>query len=47
MTIIEGAKGITIIDPLLSAEPAKEGLELYFKNRGKTGGGHSVHPQPC
>ncbi|HCE8951727.1 TPA: MBL fold metallo-hydrolase [Raoultella ornithinolytica] len=35
MTIIEGAKGITIIDPLLSAEPAKEGLELYFKNRGK------------
>nr|VUD30988.1 hydrolase [Raoultella sp. NCTC 9187] len=35
MTIIEGDKGITIIDPLLSAEPAKEGLDLYYANRGK------------
>lgn len=35
MTIVEGEKGITIIDPLLSAEPAKEGLELYYANRGK------------
>ena len=35
MTIIEGEKGITVIDPLLSEEPAREGLELYFKNRGK------------
>ncbi|MRS14919.1 MBL fold metallo-hydrolase [Enterobacteriaceae bacterium RIT691] len=35
MTIIEGKKGITVIDPLLSAEPAKVALDLYYKNRGK------------
>ncbi|MGU3414136.1 alkyl/aryl-sulfatase [Enterobacteriaceae bacterium C34A] len=35
MTIIEGDKGITIIDPLLSAEPAKAALDLYYKNCGK------------
>ena len=35
MTIIEGEKGITVIDPLLSAEPAKEGMDLYYANRGK------------
>lgn len=35
MTIIEGKKGITVVDPLLSAETAKEGLELYYKHRGK------------
>lgn len=35
MTIVEGKEGITIVDPLLSEEPAREGLELYFKNRGK------------
>ncbi|MCM7271676.1 MBL fold metallo-hydrolase [Enterobacter hormaechei] len=35
MTIIEGEKGITVIDPLLSAEPAKEVLDLYYANRGK------------
>ena len=35
MTIIEGKSGITIVDPLLSEEPAREGLELYFKQRGK------------
>ena len=35
MTIIEGEKGITVIDPLLSAEPAKEALDLYYANRGK------------
>ena len=35
MTIIEGKKGITVIDPLLSAEPAKEAMDLYYANRGK------------
>ncbi|MCS2148169.1 alkyl/aryl-sulfatase [Scandinavium manionii] len=35
MTIIEGNEGITIVDPLISAETAKVGLELYYKNRGK------------
>jgi len=34
MTIIEGKEGITVIDPLVSAETAKVGMDLYFKNRG-------------
>ncbi|MEC5386643.1 alkyl sulfatase dimerization domain-containing protein [Uliginosibacterium sp. H3] len=35
MTIIEGKTGITIVDPLVSSETAKVGIDLYFKNRGK------------
>jgi len=35
MTIIEGKTGITVIDPLVSAETAKVGMDLYFQNRGK------------
>lgn len=35
MTIIEGKSGLTIVDPLVSAETAKVGMELYYKNRGK------------
>ena len=35
MTIIEGTAGITVVDPLVSAETAKVGMDLYFKNRGK------------
>lgn len=35
MTIIEGKTGITVIDPLVSAETAKVGLDLYYKERGK------------
>lgn len=35
MTIIEGAEGITIVDPLISTETAKIGLDLYYKNRGQ------------
>ena len=35
MTIIEGKEGITIVDPLVSAETAKVGMELYYKNRDK------------
>ena len=34
MTIIEGKAGITVVDPLVSAETAKVGMDLYFKNRG-------------
>ncbi|WP_203529973.1 alkyl/aryl-sulfatase, partial [Ensifer canadensis] len=34
MTIIEGTEGITIVDPLVSAETAKVAIDLYFKNRG-------------
>ena len=33
MTIIEGTKGLIIIDPMISAETAKAGLDLYYKNR--------------
>jgi len=35
MTIIEGDEGITIVDPLVSAETAKIGLDLYYKTRGE------------
>lgn len=31
MTIIEGKEGITVVDPLVSAETAKVGMELYYK----------------
>jgi alkyl sulfatase BDS1-like metallo-beta-lactamase superfamily hydrolase len=35
MTIIEGETGITIVDPLVSAETAKAALALYRANRGE------------
>ncbi len=35
MTIIEGDAGITIVDPMISVETARVGLDLYFKHRGK------------
>ncbi|MDQ8050849.1 alkyl sulfatase dimerization domain-containing protein [Luteibacter sp.] len=35
MTIIEGKEGITVVDPLISQETAKVGLELYYSKRGK------------
>lgn len=35
MTIIEGAQGITVVDPLISAETAKVALDLYYTKRGK------------
>ena len=35
MTIIEGDEGVTIVDPMISAETAKVGLELYYKHRGQ------------
>jgi len=34
MTIIEGSEGITIVDPLISAETARVGVDLYRKHRG-------------
>lgn len=33
MTIIEGNTGLIIIDPLVSKETAKAGLDLYYQNR--------------
>jgi alkyl sulfatase BDS1-like metallo-beta-lactamase superfamily hydrolase len=35
MTIVEGEKGIAIFDPMISAETAKVGLDLYYEHRGK------------
>ncbi|WP_341674748.1 alkyl sulfatase dimerization domain-containing protein [Niveibacterium sp. SC-1] len=35
MTIIEGKEGVTVVDPLVSSETAKIGMDLYYKNRGK------------
>lgn len=35
MTIIEGKEGITVVDPLVSAETAKAAIDLYYKHRGQ------------
>ncbi|MCG3205790.1 MAG: putative alkyl/aryl-sulfatase YjcS [Elusimicrobia bacterium] len=35
MTIVEGKKGITIFDPLISVETAKAALDLYYAHRPK------------
>ncbi|MFI1018648.1 alkyl/aryl-sulfatase [Streptomyces sp. NPDC020965] len=34
MTIVEGATGVVVIDPLVSKECAAAGMELYRRNRG-------------
>jgi alkyl sulfatase BDS1-like metallo-beta-lactamase superfamily hydrolase len=33
MTVVEGDTGVIVIDPLLTAETARAGLDLYFQNR--------------
>jgi alkyl sulfatase BDS1-like metallo-beta-lactamase superfamily hydrolase len=33
MTIVEGEQGITVYDPLISAETARAALDLYYQNR--------------
>ena len=35
MTIIEGDTGVIIVDPLVTAQVAKAGLELYYSRRGR------------
>ena len=35
MTLIEGATGVLVVDPLVSAETANAGLELYRAHRGE------------
>jgi alkyl sulfatase BDS1-like metallo-beta-lactamase superfamily hydrolase len=35
MTVLEGDRGIVVIDPLISTEVARAGLELYFAHRGR------------
>ncbi|MQY25748.1 alkyl/aryl-sulfatase [Nocardia aurantia] len=34
MTLVEGDAGVIVIDPLISAETAKAGLDLYRRHRG-------------
>src|SRR5258705_11796492 len=35
MTIIEGERGLIVIDPLISTEVARAGLDLYIAHRGR------------
>ena len=35
MTIIEGSRGLIVIDPLVSTEIARAGLDIYFQHRGR------------
>lgn len=35
MTIVEGKTGLIVIDPLLTAETSRAGLELYYQHRPK------------
>jgi len=35
MTVIEGKEGITVVDPLISAETARVAIDLYYEHRGK------------
>jgi alkyl sulfatase BDS1-like metallo-beta-lactamase superfamily hydrolase len=35
MTIVEGEKGVILIDPLISTETARAALDLYYQHRGK------------
>ena len=35
MTIIEGDKGVVVVDPMISMETAKVGMDLYYEHRGK------------
>src|SRR6266511_4317616 len=35
MTLIEGDRGLIVIDPLISTEVARAGLELYTQHRGR------------
>src|SRR5499433_4555072 len=35
MTIIEGERGLIVVDPLISAEVARAGVDLYIRHRGR------------
>ena len=47
MTIVEGNTGLIIVDPLISEEMAKAGLDLYYKHNRRETCGRRDHPQPC
>ena len=35
MTLVEGERGVIVIDPLISTEVARAGFELYAQHRGR------------
>lgn len=35
MTLVEGERGVVVVDPLISIECARAGLDLYFEHRGE------------
>jgi alkyl sulfatase BDS1-like metallo-beta-lactamase superfamily hydrolase len=35
MTLVEGERGVVVVDPLISVECARAALELYFEHRGE------------
>jgi len=35
MTLVEGERGVIVVDPLISIECARSALELYYKHRGE------------
>jgi alkyl sulfatase BDS1-like metallo-beta-lactamase superfamily hydrolase len=35
MTLIEGERGVIVVDPLISTEVARAGLDLYWQHRGR------------
>lgn len=35
MTIIEGDQGVVVVDPMISSETAKIGMDLYYTHRGQ------------
>lgn len=44
MTIIEGKEGLIIIDPLISEETAKAGLDLYYQEVEQPEAGKRLKP---
>jgi hypothetical protein len=47
MTLLEGERGVIVIDPLISTETARAGLELYYAlSRAAAGHRRHLHAQP-
>src|ERR1700732_4425369 len=47
MTLIEGERGVIVVDTLTSIEGARAAVELYFGHRGKEAGlGRDLQPHP-
>ena len=47
MTLIEGERGVIVVDTLTSIEGARAAMELYFEHRGRAAGERRhFHPHP-